>query len=184
MARKSIQELVAQADATIEDNTTGNVTPADVRELIKDFLNAVRPAYGYLSKPGASPQVFGLTAVKLAWTTGFDSDATETTSNATNGSIARTERGACTITFNADIEAAANRFITFTLYKDGLATPWRITGNGAGSGNPVAVGFTAIDYADPAATYEIWATAEINGVTVNVGNAALVLQVLPVNSYV
>ena len=38
--RKSIVELEQQADATIEDNTIGSISPADVRTLIKEFLNA------------------------------------------------------------------------------------------------------------------------------------------------
>ena len=41
MARKSIVELIAQANADIPDNTTGLVSPADVRNLIIDFLNAI-----------------------------------------------------------------------------------------------------------------------------------------------
>ena len=82
-----------------------------------------------------------------------------------------------------DIECATNRFITATLFKNGVATTWRITGNGAGTGNPVGMDMTAIDYADPAATYEVRLSAETDGVTTTINNGALVLAIDPVNYY-
>ena len=182
--RKSISELLAQADSTIEDNTAGMVSPADVRNLIKDFLNAIAPAYGYIRQTGAPAINLGLTPVKLQWNNATDSDINQTNSSAATGRITRTERGTSTINFNMDFEAASGRFITFTLYKNGVATPWRITGNGAGTGNPVAVSMMAIDYANPAAYYEIFATAEVANTSTTISNGAFLLSIDPVNSYV
>lgn len=182
--RKSISDLLAQADATIEDNTAGMVSPADVRNLIKDFLNAIAPAYGYIRQTGNPSINLGLTPVKLQWNNATDSNINETKSSAANGRITRLERGASTINFNMDFECQSGRFITFTLYKNGVATPWRVTGNGGGAGNPVAVALTAVDYADPAAYYEIFATAELANTSTVISNGAMILQVEPVNSYV
>ena len=184
MSRKSVQELLAQADATIEDNTAGMVSPADVRNLIKDFLNAIAPAYGYIRQTGAPAQNFGLTPVKVLWNNATDSDINQTISSAANGQITRLERGTSTINFTMDIECQSGRFITFTLYKNGVATSWRITGVGAGTGNPVGVAMTAVDYADPAAYYEIFATAELANTNTTISNGAFILSVDPVNSYV
>ena len=183
MARKSITELEVQADTTIEDNVSGLVSPADVRNMVKDFLNAVRPAYGVIQQTGNRTQNFGLTPVKVQWNNASDSDINQTNSSAANGRISRTERGMSSLNFNIDMEATVGRFITFTLFKNGVATSWRVTGNGAGTGNPVAVSMTALDHADPAAYYEIFATAEVANTNTVVSNGGMILSVLPVNSY-
>ena len=182
--RKSITELELQADTTIEDNTTGAISPADVRAMFKDFLNAIRPAYGVLQLTGNPTQNLGLTPVKMQWNNASDSDINETNSSAANGSISRTERGTSTINVTLDVECTSGRFVTATLYKNGAATPWRITGVGAGTGNPVGMAFTAVDYADPAAYYEVFLSAEVANTATIVSNGAMILQVLPVNSYV
>ncbi len=40
MARKSINELIAEANAAFPDNVTGLITPADLRDFVLNFLNA------------------------------------------------------------------------------------------------------------------------------------------------
>jgi hypothetical protein len=184
MTRKSFVELEAQADATIEDNTTGSISPADVRAMFKDFLNAIRPAYSILQQTGNPTQNLGLTPVKMLWNNRNDSDPNQTSSSAANGSISRLERGTSTISFSVDVECASGRFITATLYKNGVATTWRITGVGAGNGNPVGISMTAIDYADPAAYYELFLSAEQANTATIVSNGTFVLAVDPVNSYI
>ena len=183
MARKSITELELQADATIEDNVSGLVSPADVRAMFKDFLNAIRPAYGVLQQTGNPTQNLGLTPVKMQWNNAQDSDINQTNSSAANGRISRLERGASTINVTLDVECTSGRFITATLYKNGAATPWRITGVGAGNGNPVGIAMTAIDYADPEAYYEVFLSAEVANTTTVISNGGMLLSVDPVNSY-
>lgn len=181
--RPSIVELSAAVNAAFPDNTTGLITPAILRGFLQDFLNAVRPAYGIVTLTGSNVQTLGLTPQVVVFTGASDSSAAETTSTAATGSIVRDSPGTSTINFSIDLEASNGRFVTFTLYKDGAPTLWRITGNGAGAGNPVAVALTAIDYADPAATYQVFATAEIEGVSTTLANGALIVSVDPVNSY-
>lgn len=183
MARKSILELIAQVNATLPDNSTGLITPAILRAMFLDFLNAISPAYGLLSRSAPNTQVLGLAPVIVAFQTAFDGDPAQTTSSIVSNTIARAEKGTSTINFVADLECQTNRFVTFTLYKNGAPTTWRITGNGGGAGNPVSVALTAIDYADPAATYSIEATCETNGTSVTLSNMAFVLAVDPVRSY-
>jgi hypothetical protein len=65
-----------------------------------------------------------------------------------------------------------------------VATPWKVTANGAGANNPVACSMVAYDYADPAATYSIQVSAEIDAVSVKLSNAVMLLSVVPVNSFV
>ena len=183
MSRKSINELIAQATAAFADNVTGNITPAALRNFCLDFLNAISPAYGYLSLVGPQNQTFGLTPVIVDFTGAYDSNPAETTSSVAANTVTRAERGTSTINFSMDMECQANRFVTFTLYKDGAPTTWRMTGNGGGAGNPVSVAMTAIDYADPAAVYSIEATCETNGTVVTLSNGALLVGVDPVRSF-
>lgn len=183
MPRKSIQELIAQATADFPDNVTGLITPAKLRNWAIDFLNAISPAYGHLTQPGPHTQTFGLTPALVVFATAYDSNPAETTSAVPASTITRAEKGTSTIQFSADLETNNGRFITFTIYKNGVATPWRITGNGGGAGNPVAVALTAVDYADPAAVYSVEGTAEVNGTSVTLSNMILLVGVDPVNNY-
>ena len=183
MPRKSIVELTAQAIASFPDNVTGLITPAALRTFCEDFLNAIRPAYGICQKTAPQTVNLGLTPAAIQYTTAQDSDINQTNSSAANGTITRLERGTATINFSMDIACATNRFITATLFKNGVATTWRITVNGAGTGNPVGMAFTAVDYADPAATYDVRLSAEAAGVSTVINNGALILGVDPVNSY-
>jgi hypothetical protein len=183
MPRKSITELIAQANADFPDNVTGLVTPAKLRTWAIDFLNSISPAYGYLTKQNPSAQTLGLTPALITFTGAFDSDPSQTTSAVPASTITRAEKGTSTFQFSADFECQNGRFITFTLFKNGVATPWRITGNGGGAGNPIAVALTAVDYADPAATYDIRGTAEVAGTPVTIQNMVFLLSVDPVRSF-
>jgi hypothetical protein len=183
MPRKSIVELIAQAQSSFPDNTTGAITPALLRGMFEDFLHAIAPAYGYLLKSAPQTVNLGLTPIAIAYTTAQSSDINQLTASAATGKISRYERGTSTINFTMDIECAANRFITAALFKNGVATPWAITVNGAGAGNPVGMALTAVDYADPAAEYEIRLSAETAGVSTTINNGGLIISVDPVNSY-
>lgn len=183
MARKSINELIAQATADFADNVTGLITPTKLRNWAIDFLNSISPAYDYLTKITASPQTFGLTPALVVFDAAYDSDPSQTTAAVPASTITRAERGSSTFQFSADIETQNGRFITFTLYKNGAPTLWRITGNGGGVGNPVSVALTAVDYADPAAVYSMEATAEVNGTSVTLSNMAFLLEVNTVRSF-
>ena len=183
--RKSYNELRAEIALLFPDNAAGEITPADLRTFLLNTLEATQPAYGSLTRATLSGNIVAniTPPVKVTWQAAGDSDAAQTTSNFANGDITRSERGTSVINFNADMEAANGRFITFTLFKNGVATPWGITGNGGGAGNPVAVALTAIDYADPAAVYDIRASSEVAAITVTLSNMAMIVQILPVNTY-
>ena len=184
MARKSIAELAAQATADFPDNVTGLITPAKLRQFCLDFLAAIAPAYGYLTVLGPVSQTIGTAWVLLGvFDTAYDSDPSQTTSNATSDTITRAERGASQFEFNIDFACANNVSVDFALYKDGAITPWRASGVGRGATNPVSVSLTAVDYADPAASYQIWTKAETAGTAVEFTNGAFLLSVEPVKSF-
>lgn len=181
--RKSIQELRDQAAATIESNVAGAVSAADVRSMFLDFLNAIQPAYGLLTIANTKNQTVNITPSLLTFLEAQDSDSSQTTSTFANGRIARSERGTSRLSFNCDIETSNGRFVTFTIYKDGVATPWSVTANGGGAGNPVACSLVGLDYADPAATYTVMVSAEVNATVVTFSKTVFALEVVPVNTF-
>lgn len=185
MARKSMAELLAQVTSTLADNTVGAITPAVMRQMFSDFITAIAPAYGQLTKDTGSTQLLGTTPVKVAWSASATSDVSQVVVSAATGFIERTERGTSSITFNISADGPTGRVVTFTLYKDGAPMPvsWDTSAAMQGAGKPVACSFSAIDYADPAAEYSVWATCDTNSTSTTLSNAALVLSVVPVNSY-
>lgn len=182
MARKSMNELRAEALAAFPDNVTGLVTPADLRNFCLNFINAISPAFGLLSAAGPLSQTFGLTSSLVVFSNAYDSDPAQTTSSAA-GTVARAERGNSTINFSIDVACANNVSVTFTIHKNGAPTAWSITATGRGASNPVSVALTAVDYADPAATYSIQAVAENAGTACTLSTMAFIVQVEPTNSY-
>lgn len=184
MARKSFNELTAQAIADFPDNVTGLITPAKLRQFCLDFLTAITPAYGVLQRTTPNTQTVGTTDALVVFDTAQDSDPAQTTSAVPASTITRAEKGSSEININLDIETAANREVTLTLYKDGAATPFRVTTSGRGTGSPVGVGLIAFDYADPAAVYDLRAKTDQAGTSVIFSNGVMLLSVLPVRSFV
>lgn len=183
MARKSMTELGTELTTLFPDNSAGEVSPADVRLWCNDLLNALRPVYGQLSGAILS-QTFGTTSSKVLFDTAVSSKPDEIvcTAGATSNMV-RAERGSMTAEFNVDISLANNVSLTFTLFRNGAAQPWKATGVGRGAGNPVSVSMTMVDYADPAATYHIEAVCENVGTIVTLENMVFIVKLQPVNSY-
>jgi hypothetical protein len=169
MPRTSIQLLLAEADAEIPDNAAQFVTPAKVRNLIKNFLDTLAPAYGAIQKPAAA--VFALTAVAQVlnnWTAAIKVTAPEWVANLVAGTCQRVLNGVpgtvTRVTANGSVEGANGANVTAQIFKNGAFTGFAITVNCTGVGDPVAfnvVGITS-ELAD--------ATFELRALTNNPGN--------------
>ena len=183
MARKSIVELIAQATADFPDNAAGLITPAKLRNWAIDFLNAIAPVYSILHANGPLNQTFGTVPVLVAFNAVTNSLPSEMVAAVPASTITRTDRGTVQFDLSIDFECQTNRFVTFIVYKNGVATTWRQTGNGAGAGNPVSVSLAGIDYADPAAVYSVQAICETAGTVVTMTNMAFVVSIVPVRAY-
>lgn len=184
MPRKSTNELIAQAAATLPDNVTELISAADVRLMVEDFINAIKPGYGVMYTPGPHVQVVNIAPSLLTFTNLINPNPTEVTVTPATGSILRAERGTSRITLQANMNMAANRECTITLYKNGVVQPWQIKGYGSGATQPAAVNMVAVDYADPAADYTFQVSADVNGTSVTFTNVTAVLEIVAVNSFV
>lgn len=182
MPRKSMAELRALAASSFPDNITGLITPALLRQFCLDLIDAIAPAYALMSVDSSS-QTLGTTPSLVVMASAHDSNTAETTTVVPASTITRAERGTSYINVDCDIEAPNGRFVTFTLYRNGVALRADVTVNGAGAGNPVAGSFSWTDYSDPAGAYDLRASCETDGTSVLIRNASVMLSVMPVNSY-
>lgn len=187
MTIRSILELLAQADATIEDNVVGAISPADVRNLIKDFLDTMSPAYGVISCTSsvealtATPAVIAPFSAILAATAGYF------TANLTNGSVTRALGGVAGAsvrqTINGDVAGGNNTAVTVMLYRNGAATGFQTTVACRGAANPVSFNIAGLTYQDTDSVFDVRAITDTNG-SYTFSNVVLLCEDVPVRSFV
>lgn len=184
MPRKSIQELIAQANANLPDNTAGLISAQDVRELIVDFLNAIAPAYGQLVRETPANFTWGPTPVNVSFEAAADSNPAQTTSSIGSNTITKAEKGTVTLNFTADVEGPNGRVVDFEFRRGLDVLPWRVSTTLGGTGKPIGVALTGIDYtSQDNDQFYVYATCDTAGTSVLLSNAAFILSVDPVNSF-
>jgi hypothetical protein len=186
MTIRSILELLAQADATIEDNTTQQISAADVRNLFKDFLDTMSPAYGAIQCTsvaetlGATPQLIAPFTSQAAVTAGYF------TSNLTNGSVTRSSAVAGITDFiiaSGSVAGGNNNNVVVEIFKGGVATGYKASVTCAGAGDAQAFNIAGITYtAAGTATYDIRATGPAGSYTFT--DVSIIAQAQPVRSFV
>jgi hypothetical protein len=159
MPRKTTQDLLAQAIATLPDNNAELITAADVRALILDLLDTIAPIYGGMS---LTSQIGVLTAapVALPFATNIVDFPTEWTVGLATGEISRSVPPSLPgvvsrLHINGSITGPANADVTVQLYKNGVATPWRTEVACRGLSRPAAGILTVLDYSLVPVTYQL-----------------------------
>lgn len=185
MTRKTMLALLAQADATIEDNTAGNISAVDMRTMIKDVIDSFAPGYGILSADTTTLLALGITPQTVHYTTVL-AQTPEYTVTAAAGTVTRLAQGLPTtvnrISFYADVATTTGNEVAFTLIRNGLTIPGGTTVTGQGAGNVAnasfSVGTTSPDGQDY--TYAVHA-AKINGAASDVilTNVRFILESVP-----
>lgn len=183
MARKTIVELLAEIGTLFPDNTSGAITPAKLRQFLNDFVDTMTPAYGALSIPGPLAQTVGVVDVLMPWSATYVAQGPEYTTDPATGKVTRAQTVTSNrITVNIDVDLAANRELTATLYKNGVATAWRAKCSGSGAGRPAILSLDAIDYSDVAANYQLYVQADTAGTNVTFSNSIFVVNAVPVRT--
>lgn len=189
MPIKSIAELLAQADATLEDNTTGAISPSDVRAMVKDIIDTMSPAYGVLQMPG--PVAFNLTTTPTVLKP-FGSIVAATTNyfnaSAANGWVRRLIAtagiaGASNLVLaSGEIDGPNNENVNIELFKNGVATGWRSSVVCQGVGEFVGFNIAGLTYD---ATDDVEFDLRVSGTagTKNFRSVVLLIQAQPVRSY-
>jgi hypothetical protein len=188
MTIKSIVELLAQADATIEDNTTGNITPSDVRTLIKDFLDTMSPAYGAINAPGIT-QVLSATPTSLKpFTATVAVTPSHFTTNLALGQVTRlvTSAGIAGATnfiiIDGNVEGPNGDLVTVELFKNGAPVGYSTSVSCTGAGEPVGFNLAAIDYTTSDTFYEVRVRGDAGSKIFT--EVTLLAQAQPVRSFV
>jgi hypothetical protein len=177
--------LKAQADATIEDNITGAISAADVRNMIKDVLDTLTPGFGAVGRATQTLTALGPTQQVVTYDTLLAVTA-DFTANLALGTVQRNALGLPTVnnrvTFFAQVDCPAGNEVSFTLFRDGVSVPGGCTISGQGNGNPVEGSFAIINSTpiagDP--VYKVMAS-KISGAAANVvlTEVRLILEVVP-----
>jgi hypothetical protein len=183
MARKSFIQLSADLLVDFPDNITGLITPAIVRAYFQKVFDAIRPAYGLLSRTTPNAQTLQLTDAPVVFETGYVSDVPDYTTTPATGVLQRLEAGTTTINLNCSVEGTAGRIVTITLYKNGVATPWKGSATLGGVGKPVEIAFTALNYEGGAAQYQLQVKCDTAGTSVTFSGMDALAQTVPVNTY-
>ena len=181
MTRKTITALYTQADSSFPDNQSAFITPALLRDFVKDFLDTVRPSYAALSLVSVSVPMTTAYGV-FTWTTQIAAQAPDWTTSLASGLITRSDGPASTrISFSCSAVAPNNTILTFTLFVDGVATAWSTSNTSTSATDVQSFAFTAVSYsANLSPNYQIQAKVSVNG-NVSLSNGALVCENIPVN---
>jgi hypothetical protein len=186
MARPSLLDVINEANVSFADNINGAITPLKLRTWIGNLVAAIRPAYGYLSRVAVWSQTPPTgTPVGLTFDTGTVSPVVDyDVSGFATGTIVRNEHGVTRFTLTADVAptANANNTLTFTLYKNGVATAWKQSVMLTATGVTESVTFSGLEYLNGLASYSIRISATA-AVAMNFSNASFVLETVPVWEY-
>jgi hypothetical protein len=185
---RSILELIALADTNLPDNTTQLISAADVRDLIKDFLETMSPAYGGIRLASQALTLSATTPVSIA---PFATDVIATlnyyTNNLVNGTVTRL--GATlggTLDFiiaSGSVSGGNNNNVTVELFKNGVATGYRASVTCSGAGDRVGFNIAALEAIDAAnSVYDIRAMAPAGSYTFT--DVLLLVQAQPRRSFV
>jgi len=185
MPRLTTNALRAQVDALLPDNTTQDISAADVRDMFKDVIDTFTPGYGIASSDaltlvalGVTPQIVTYDAI-LAQTADYIVDtAAGTIQRLANGLPSTVNR----ISFNCDLASPTGDEVVFSLFRDGIDIPGGTTISGQGLGNLVqgafSVGTTAEDALDH--TYTVRASKITGGAdNVELSNIRFFIEYIP-----
>lgn len=186
MTIKSCLELLAQADATIQDNTSGDITAAEVRALFKDIIDTFMPAYGVINCTSRVETLSATPAVLAPFTSVLNATTGYYTANLTNGSITRSRQGAagCTDFLICDgaVEGPQNNLVNVSIFKNGAPTGFEASVTTQGAGRPVEFNIAAIAYSDTDPTYDVRVSGDTGNKTFV--DVTLLAQAQAVRSFV
>jgi hypothetical protein len=184
MTRKTFAELTTEVGALLPDNTTGEITPADMRTMLQDILDSIIPAYGAMVISSQyTLAAVGQTHKALPFQTVIAETTPEFVCNAAGGTVQRAQSIASTqILFQADFSGPSNREVICTILADGVATPFVGRVQTGGSAVPVSLNLVALQYKASPCVYSIGVTTDSGVNDVVFSNATLICSAVPVRS--
>ena len=191
MTVRSMNEMVTQINTLLANNVTQLITPASVRSVLTDFVDSLRPGYGGLNLVTSSVNVPTTPPLTLApFTSIMAATAGVYSASAANGQIQRLIgtaglQGATDFLIVSGAVAGPNNdVVSIELFKNGVATGYKVYAACQGSAQPMGFGFSALTYtAGPGdALYELRVNGNSAG-NKDFTNVTFLCQTQPVNSY-
>ena len=185
MPYKTIMALREQIGTMFPDNTTGLITPVQVRDMFKDIVDTFSPGYGILSADAITLVALGITPQTvfyeqvLAETDVYSCDFALGTISRLSMDLPSTVNR---VSFYADVAAPTGDEVVFSLFRDQTDIPGGGTVSGQGLGNVVQGAFTISTTAedDLSHTYDIRATKVSGGAdNVELANVRFILEYIP-----
>jgi hypothetical protein len=184
MPRPSLTQVLATSAALLVDNTIGLISPADIRQVFTDLVNAIRPAYAKISQAGGVVQALTIPPAPLVCSGGEIGPVVDFTVNPPVCTITRTEAGVTRFEFTADIQGSANvtRLVNFQLYRNGVPTNWKQSISLTSSTLVLSVSFPALEYINAPAAYQIVVSCDA-AYNVTFSNVEFLAESVPVWNY-
>jgi hypothetical protein len=190
MSIKSIVELLAQADTTLPDNTTQEITPADVRQIVKDILDTLSPAYGAMTLASQVLALSATPAIIAPFATSLAAQAGYYVNGLPGGTVTRQVAAAgvagATDFFIASgaVSGGNNNSVVIEIFKNGVATGYKTSVTCTGAGDNQGFNIAGLSYtaAPSDAVYTLRATGPAGSYTFV--DVTMLVQAQPVRSFV
>ncbi len=188
MTIKSIEQLLLQADTDLADNTTGQISAADVRTLIKDFLDTIGPSYGVMNLTALAKACTNVASAVSPWTAVEEQTAGYYTISVANGQITRLVTTAGLVgatdfvTCTGSVNGPNNSNLTLELYKNGAPTGIKQSVTCTGTSDNVGFNIVGLEYSTADAVYELRALSVPNG-NHNFSNVQMLCQSQAVRAF-
>lgn len=186
MARKFLNTIRSEVQTLLADNTTGNISAAEMRQVIVDTLDSTYESSAYVVSNAASPGTV-VTAtpaiIPMASPVSSSAEPTWLLANAINRQVsvlAPAVGFAVSAIVEATIEAANNDVIEFAIFQNGVATRWTAEATGRGAGRPASISLGGI-LIGSVGTIDLRVSSPA-GSTVNFLTSSMIVSVRPTNA--
>lgn len=190
MSISSVLAMKARALIEFADNTTGDITPAILRQFLVDFLDTISPAYGIIRLTSQLLN-FGAAPVVLApFVTNHTQTLTYFSNNLAAGQVTRTLNGTpgsrTLIVASGEVSGAAGREVTVRLYKNGVLTDFAATVTTTGATNVQSFTISGFDFflGPSDMTYELRVSSPGGAANFTFTNVSFVVQAQTVRDFV
>lgn len=185
MTRKTLSQCAVDAAALFPDNSTGLISPADLRSVVQDLLDSLNPAAAMAYGAPNTATAMTATPARLpaAYFSDFFSDdpaVIEGRAGANGDIICHSAVGQLQINLDTTFHAANGVDVNFYIARNGVVLPpiARGTGTGAGDFQTIAMGWLVIDLAAND-TFTIFAATPGGAASVTIGGCAIKGILLP-----
>ena len=137
MTRKYSDDIRAEIATLVPDNTTGQVTPAGVRQILNDIVDSFTQAWAVLRRTADIPVNLTTTPTKLVIFDEVLITSPELVASAANDTIRAVRPGFYNFNFTCSISGSNNFDVAVELMRNGTSTFWRALQTATGTGNRV-----------------------------------------------